>query len=82
MSKYSPHAHIAGEVVASGSRPANEVADRIIARLASDGYRIVPDGQVGPMQIVIDLSGEEPARKFLEAVRAAAALPLPADRAA
>lgn len=42
MNKHAPHAHIAGEVAASGSRPANEVATRIIERLAADGYRIVP----------------------------------------
>lgn len=87
MPKHSAHAHIAGEVVASGSRPANDVASRIIERLADDGYCIVPAHQAQAMKVLIlldaafDLSGTG-VEGITEILRSAAALPIPQDRAA
>ncbi|GJD46563.1 hypothetical protein AFCDBAGC_4445 [Methylobacterium cerastii] len=79
--------HIAGEVAASGKRPATEVAQRIMERLEKIGLVVVPASQAGAMQVLIeldetfDLSGVESARLFLDGLRSAD-LPIPANRAA
>ncbi|WP_267358614.1 MULTISPECIES: hypothetical protein [unclassified Methylobacterium] len=40
--RFPARSHIAGEVASSGGRAALDVADLIIARLAADGWAIVP----------------------------------------
>lgn len=87
MSKHTPHADIAGEIAASGSRPANEVATRIIERLSGDGYCIVPAHQAQALKVLIlldaafDLSGTG-VEGITEILSSAADMPIPADRAA
>lgn len=87
MSKHSPHAHIAGEVVASGKRPATEVADRIIKRLAEAGFVIVPACQAQATKVLLlldaafDLSGTG-VEGIVEITRSAAEMPIPENLAA
>lgn len=87
MSKHTPHAHIAGEVAASGKRPASEVADRIIERLAEAGFVIVPVCQAQATKVLLlldaafDLSGTG-VEGVVEILRSAADQPFPVDRAA
>lgn len=53
---HSPESHIAGEVAASGGRPAAEVARRILLRLAADGQAIVPsDREISAWQVLVPL---------------------------
>jgi hypothetical protein len=53
---HAPEAHIAGEVAASGGRPAAKVARRIILRLAADGHAIVPsDREISAWQTLVAL---------------------------
>lgn len=47
-SRHPPVSHIAGEIAASGKREAHDVAASIVARLAREGFLIVPaDGDAG-----------------------------------
>ncbi|WP_210249194.1 hypothetical protein, partial [Methylobacterium sp. WL2] len=58
------HAHIAGEIAASGRRPANEVAERILLRLEERGINVIHSTQTDALQALIgldtvfDLSGD------------------------
>lgn len=63
-SRHPPVSHIAGEIAASGKRDAADVAARIVARLAREGFLIVPaDGEAGAvaalqaLDAILDLRG-------------------------
>ncbi|MCJ2081540.1 hypothetical protein [Methylobacterium sp. J-090] len=57
--------HIAGEVAASGKRPASEVATRILERLERKGINVIHFAQTDALQALIgldavfDLSGDK-----------------------